>query len=167
MAAAWQTNGLPFPRALFAVAPATSIVPYVGLDQMSQATNVACIVGNVDTVVGRVGCDILFDGTPQLTGRRYLWQFSDAHGVPALVADHFEPSELRPYSDALDYFVTWRIADAMTDCAWRGTSCDVATPAAGILPLGAWSDGTPMIPVTVAIDQKPACPAGATAIGCP
>jgi acetyl esterase/lipase len=168
MAAGWPGNGLPFPRALFAVEPAApQAVPYVAMAQMPATTTVACLAGDADTVVGRLGCDAIFDGAPQVPGKRYLWMRSDAHGVPALAATHFEPSELHPYTDALDYFVSWRIADAMTDCAWRGTSCTVAAPAEPALALGTWSDGTPMVPVDVTIDRKGACPANSTASGCP
>lgn len=161
----WQASGLPAPRALFAVQPAThDAVPYTSLSQIPASTRVACWVGDEDTVVGRVGCDAIFTRTGHVPGRRYLWQRSDRRGAPWLVADHFQPSELTPYTDALDYLGTWRTADAMIDCAWRGTSCGVG--AGPLLGQGAWSDGASVTPALVSIDAVPACPAGSTAKGC-
>jgi acetyl esterase/lipase len=162
MADTWQANGLPFPRALFAVEPALDgVVPFTALDQIPTTTSVACLAGNDDTVVGRGGCDTIFQRATQVHGKRYVWFYSDDHGAPALVADHFAPSELTPYTDAFDFFLIWKITDAMRDCAFLGTSCAV-DPAV----LGTWSDGVPMTPATVTIDAAPPCPADSTAIGC-
>ncbi|MEO7730278.1 MAG: PA14 domain-containing protein [Kofleriaceae bacterium] len=161
MADTWQANALPFPRAMFAVEPAVdSVVPFTALDHIPATTAVACLVGNEDTVVGRGGCDTIFDRATQVPGKRYVWAFSDDHGTPGLVADHFAPSE-GGYTDALDYFLIWKLTDAMRDCAFASTSCGLAPRT-----LGTWSDGTPMAPATVTLDAKPACPAGSTAIGC-
>lgn len=162
MAGTWLSQALPFPRAVFAVEPATNrAVPYVGLAQIPAATAITCLVGNDDTVVGRQGCDDLFAGTPQVPGRRYVWAFSDAHGTPSLAADHFAPSELTPYTDALDFTLLWRLADALRDCAFANTTC-AFTPS-----LGTWSDGVALTPPRITIDAIPACPAASTAVGCP
>jgi dienelactone hydrolase len=165
MADGWEANGLPTPRAVFAVQPATDYaVPYTSLAQIPPSTRLACWVGDEDDVVGRIGCDAIFARTAHVPGRRYIWQPSDRHGAPVLVADHFQPSELTTYTDAYDYLGTWRVADAMIDCAWRGRSCEVG--AGPTLDLGAWSDGVPVHPARVTIDAVPACPAGSTASGC-
>lgn len=160
MAGTWFVNGLPFPRAVFAVQPATpDAVPFVGLEATPAATALTCLVGDADTVVGRIGCDALFARTGQVRGKRYVWMRSDGHGAPGLVADHFAPSELTPYTDALDFDVLWRIGDGLRDCAFTGTSCALG-------PAGAWSDGTPLVAPLVTIDAPPACPAGSTTRGC-
>jgi acetyl esterase/lipase len=162
MAGTWQLHQLPFPRAVFAVEPAEdAVVPFTALDRIPATTAIACLVGDEDTVVGRGGCDTIFERATQVRGKRYVWAFSDDHGAPVLAADHFAPSELTHYTDALDFFLIWKLTDAMRDCAFAGTSC-------GLDPrvLGVWSDGTAMVPATVAIDVAPPCPAGSTATGC-
>ena len=96
MADTWQQNALPFPRAMFSVEPATdNVVPFTALDKIPATTAVACLVGNEDTVVGRGGCDTIFDRAAQVPNKRYVWAFSDNHGAPALLADHFR-AERRP-----------------------------------------------------------------------
>ena len=162
MADTWQANALPFPRALFAVEPGiTPLAPLTGLDQIPPATPVTCLVGNEDTVVGRTACDVVFQRATQVRGKRYVWAFSDDHGTPGLVADHFAPSELTGYTDVLDFLLLWKIADAMRDCAFLGTSCNVDPTT-----LGSWSDGDPMVPATMTFDQARPYPAGSTAVGC-
>jgi hypothetical protein len=58
-------------------------------------------------------------------------------------------------------FLLWKIADAMRDCAFLGTSCTLDPTA-----LAAWSDGVPVVPPTLTIDTVPPCPASSTAVGC-
>ena len=99
--------------------------------------------------------------TPQITGKRYWWQRTDTHGAPDLDADHFQPSEAAGYIDALDTRGAWRIADEMIACAFTGASCG-----GGGVSQGAWSDGTPVTPLILAIDTLPACPPGSRARGC-
>ncbi|MEJ7596287.1 MAG: PA14 domain-containing protein [Kofleriaceae bacterium] len=162
MAGAAAAQGLPVARAVFPVQPAApAVVPFTDLPAIPATTRVGCFVGDADTVVGRLGCDAAFAGTPQITGKRYWWQFSDGHGAPRLVADHFQPSEAAGYIDALDTRGAWRIADDMISCAFTGTSCNATT-----VGQGAWSDGTPVHPLALTIDALPGCPAGSTATGC-
>jgi acetyl esterase/lipase len=165
MVDAYAANGLPLPRALFAVQPAAdNIVPYGPMTSIPATAKLACWAGEDDDVVGRLGCDTIISRATQVPGKRYIWQLSDDHGAPALAADHFQPSELTGYTDSLDYYGTWRIGDAMIDCAFRGTSCSIG--AGPTLDMGAWSDGVAVTPARAAIDSLPACPAGATAVGC-
>lgn len=161
MAGAAAANGLPTPRAVFPVEPAApTAVPYTDLATIPAATRIACWVGDDDNVTGRLGCDAVFAGTAHVSGKRYWWQFSDLHGSPTLVADHFQPSEAAGYIDTLDTHGAWRIADEMIACAFGGTSCGASTGQ------GAWSDGTPVRPLLLAIDAVPACPVGSHATGC-
>jgi hypothetical protein len=97
LADTWQAHALPVPRAMFAVEPAVdSVVPFTALDRIPASTAVACLVGDEDTVVGRGGCDTIFDHAGQVPGKRYVWAFSDDHGAPGLAADHFAPRAATP-----------------------------------------------------------------------
>jgi len=103
--------------------------------------------------------------------RNVLELESDDHGEPALIANHAapsayaggiapaEPSRLRVrfaqrlgggvadlrnagVVDAMDWYGTWKLFDALTDAAFHGTHRDVAlggSPAQ--TSMGAWSDG--------------------------
>lgn len=72
---------------------------------------------------------------------------SDAHGRPALAADHLAPLTATGV-DALDAYGTWRLVDALAAAAaGSAEGRAVATGADGAaLSLGTWSDGTPVAP---------------------
>ncbi len=67
-------------------------------------------------------------------------------------AENSEDMESRRHhmTDALDYYGTWRLFDALTDCAFYGKYCELAlfdTPKARFM--GKWSDGTPVKELTI------------------
>ena len=76
---------------------------------------------------------------------------SDAHGVPALKADHMTPLTWMGV-DALDTWGTWRLDDALRTYALTG-SPEAKAFAFGTDPaarsLGTWGDGAPMVPPAV------------------
>jgi hypothetical protein len=80
---------------------------------------------------------------------------SDDHGEPALLADHFVPltNGLDVSLDALDWYGTWKLTDALMACAFGGEWCEVAL---GNTPeqryMGAWSDGVPVTEAVVTDD---------------
>ncbi|MCK5458471.1 MAG: hypothetical protein KAI20_01155, partial [Thermoplasmatales archaeon] len=66
---------------------------------------------------------------------------------PDIVADHLAPVCLPFFStvDAMDYYSTWKLFDALTDYAFYGINgeyCLGNTPEQRFM--GLWSDGTPV-----------------------
>jgi hypothetical protein len=73
----------------------------------------------------------------------------DAHGSPALTADHGVcggPNNGQYAVDAYDWGFCWKVWDALRSCAYAGTYCRYAL---GNTPqhryIGTWSDGTPIV----------------------
>jgi dienelactone hydrolase len=111
--------------------------------------------------------------------RRVIELESDDHGVPALIANHAAPSayaagvtpaeptqarlriaerlgggtaDLRNagFVDAMDWYGTWKLFDALTDAAFYGTHREVALGgAAAQTSMGTWSDGVAVKPMRV------------------
>jgi hypothetical protein len=78
---------------------------------------------------------------------------SDTHGVPWLLATHEQAEAASPddaaYAsiapDALDWYGTWKLLDALMGCAFDGEWCEYAlgnTPEQRFM--GTWSDGVPV-----------------------
>jgi acetyl esterase/lipase len=113
------------------------------------------------------------------TNRNLIELESDDHGSPALVANHAAPSafpagagawtpspqrlrvaqwlgggtaDLRNAGavDAMDWYGTWKLFDALTDAAFYGTHRDVALGGSTAqTSMGVWSDGVPVKPMRV------------------
>ena len=97
-------------------------------------------------VAGNAFSKYLWDHTPQipLENKDYLILRSDFHGRPALIADHNTPVTGHDGSktNALDYYGTWKVFEALTCCAWYGTNCDYALGGGpNQITMGSWSDG--------------------------
>lgn len=165
----WSKNSLPKPKSLFLAEPynrsldssLTGIPPTIKMD---------CLVGDVDTTAGRVGCDLVWGRTGHIPAknRNYVWMFSDDHGSPALVADHRAPASTADGTvvDALDYYGFWKIGDALGHCGINGTECAYALGGtAKQKNMGKWSDGTPVKRLSVTTTE-PKCPVNSGAKGC-
>lgn len=162
----WAVEGLPQPKAILFAEPYERTID-ASLAGIPSTTRLDCIVGDVDTTTGRVGCDVLWDRTSHIptTNRNYVWMFGDTHGQPVLTAEHSAPDE-RSGSNALDWYGFWKLGDALRDCGIVGTSCSVALGnTAAQRSLGTWSDGVPVRQMSVTT-AKPPCPAGSGARGC-
>jgi len=94
----------------------------------------------------RLGIDIFESLDLPYPQKVYVRLNSDAHGQPAIVADHTAPAGGNGSGiDTIDYAL-WRYADILETCAVEHRACGT-----GILPaLGTWSDGTPVTPALVA-----------------
>jgi hypothetical protein len=86
-----------------------------------------------------------------LEDKDYVLVQGDAHGEPALVADHVLPQTKESTSDdtprpddALRIYGVYRNANALAACAMFGTHCDVDRTFMGV-----WSDEVPVTPATV------------------
>ncbi|MFF5261030.1 hypothetical protein ACFY4C_18995 [Actinomadura viridis] len=165
----WSAESLPEPKALMLAQPYFRALD-ASLEGIPSTTEIACVVGDVDTTTGRTGCDLIWDRTGHVPpgNRNYLWMFNDAHGTPALSADHRAPSSGNDGAvlDALDWNGFWKLGDGLRDCGFFGTGCEYAL---GNTPeqtsLGTWSDGVPVRPMSVTT-TKPPCPEGTLAKGC-
>jgi len=154
--AAATPAGLPAPAALMLVAPACC--PPVDLGAIPAATRVVLVRSADDEVIPESNLQWYWTS---LTGvpaerRAYLTLVSDAHGSPALVADHLLPvtddvDDPGARLDALDWYGTWRLLDALMACAFAGEWCEYAfgnTPQQRFM--GTWSDGVPVAEAVVA-----------------
>jgi Chlorophyllase enzyme len=147
MAALAEENGLPRPKAIMPVQP------FIRLDTMMKnfhdipaTTLLLVIVGEHDSVVGNFSGELIFSTSDQIPfdQKDFIIQRTDRHGSPALVANHLAPICIPNSSwiDAMDYYSTWKLFDALTDYAFYDTNHDFCF---GNTPeqrsMGYWSDG--------------------------
>jgi hypothetical protein len=94
----------------------------------------------------RVGNEVFEALTLPATQKHHVTLNTDVHGQPVLVADHTGPSGGNGTGvDAVD-FALWRDHDLLETCALSGgRDCRVDYSFTGT-----WSDGTPVVPATVA-----------------
>ncbi|MBI1369435.1 MAG: alpha/beta hydrolase fold domain-containing protein [Planctomycetes bacterium] len=181
LAAVASTVGLPTPRAIMSIEPGKTwgLPPpmAVVLDDLSAidaGTLMLAVIGDRDRVVFDVDAKrIIKESTAVPAANKNLVRLvSDDHGKPALDASHLAPVAIssggesrRPILkrgsntggiisvDALDYFGTWKLLDALTDAAFYGTHRNIAL---GNTPeqrdMGAWSDGTPVKRMEIVTD---------------
>ncbi len=102
------------------------------------------MVGDADGLVGSGTARAIWRDTKQVRERAFVTVCSDAHGMPALKADHLFPiSWSRAATDALDWSALWRTFDSLMDAAFSNK------PLAVDASMGAWSDGMPVAPMKV------------------
>jgi acetyl esterase/lipase len=158
---------VPQPRVLMCVEPGDSKGSHVArrfgrripsilgdYSTIPKDTLVLILVGDSDRFVGDRTARRIWRGIRHLPkeDRDFITVVSDDHGSPALRAGHFFPaapahSPLGRFAgvDALDYYGTWRLLDALADVAFHGTNRRTAlgnTPEQRFM--GTWSDGTPV-----------------------
>jgi hypothetical protein len=157
-AAVAAKEGLPVPIALLSTVPGCGCL----LDDLSAVpatTRLVVVVGSDDYFTGDADAKRIWAGLSQIPADRkdYVRMMSDNHGSPVLVADHPMPAtaEWGPL-DALDWYGTWKLFDALLDCAFAGQGCDTYfgdTPAERFM--GVWSDGVPVKEAQVTDDPGP------------
>ncbi|MCX6666391.1 MAG: alpha/beta hydrolase fold domain-containing protein [Euryarchaeota archaeon] len=150
MAALAEQEGLPIPKAIMPVQPAIAYTPEkVNFSTISNHTLMLVIVGENDTVVGNESGKTIFYGANNipLTQKDFVIQVTDAYGSPTLIADHLAPLAFRNNIggtvNAMDYYSTWKLFDALTDYAFFGTNeeyCLGNTSEQRFM--GLWSDDT-------------------------
>lgn len=153
-------------------------VPIVDLSPMPASTLFLVVVGADDHLAGQALGERLYGEAVQVpaANRNVIELESDHHGEPALIANHAAPSATlsgEPFPlpepgtraarwfnrpgrmhagavDALDWYGTWKLFDALTDAAFHGRDRAVAlggSPAQ--TSMGVWSDGVPVKPMRV------------------
>ncbi len=85
---------------------------------------------------------------------------TDNHGAPTLPADHPMPATgVFGRLDALDWYGTWKLLDALIACSIDGTWCEYAlgnTPEQRFM--GSWSDGMPVAELEATDDPSTLAP---------
>jgi len=149
MAAEALDSGLPLPKAIMPVQPAIPFGRSVDLSKIPNQTFMLVIVGKDDNIAGNhSGKKIFYDSIQvPLSQKDFVIQVTDTYGEPDLVADHLAPlcSPYHDTVDAMDYFSTWKLFDALTDYAFYGLNkeyCLDNTTQQRFM--GLWSDGTPV-----------------------
>jgi hypothetical protein len=169
MAAVAASEGLPEPKAIMPVESGISDFIKVDLSLIPETVLMLVVVGSEDTLVDDETSKLIFNQTPQipLQNKDFVTMFSDYHGYPPLIADHYAPvspderynmaDELRGLLlkgthsilgadiNALDYYGFWKLFDGLTDAAFYGKNREYALGnTAEQRFLGKWSDGTPV-----------------------
>ncbi len=149
MAAQALDEGLPVPKAIMPVQPAVVYEEGVDFANIPADTLMLVVVGENDIAVGNGSGKIIFNNATQipLSNKDFVIQVTDTYGEPDIVADHLAPVCLPFFStvDAMDYYSTWKLFDALTDYAFYGINgeyCLGNTPEQRFM--GLWSDGTPV-----------------------
>ena len=151
MAALAQTEGLPTPKAIMPVQPAYNWTTNPDLSLIPKTTLMVVVIGADDTFVGTYPGKTIFYEANQIPfdQKDFVIQVTDRYGSPDLVANHVAPlcmPGIFSYTvDALDYYSTWKLFDALTDYAFYSINkeyCLGNTPEQRFM--GLWSDGTPV-----------------------
>ena len=155
MAALAETNHLPTPRAVMPVQPfINNYTMMENFHNISSDVFLLVVVGEDDTVVGNASGKTIFLTADQipLENKDFVIQRTDRYGTPALIADHLAPVCIinSTLVNAMDYYSTWKLFDALTDYAFYGQNqqyCLGNTPEQRFM--GNWSDGTAVKELTV------------------
>jgi len=146
-----------------------AIVPVSDLGKVPRETLLLALAGDRDTICGDRDAKRIYNETKQVPAENkdYVLMVSDEHGGPALVADHFAPIAIsRAYDsgerppdarqgmffvksrtggetlNALDYYGTWKLLDALCEAAFEGKNRDAALGNTDAQrDMGEWSDG--------------------------
>ena len=180
MSTRYAMYGLPKPLTAFSMQPGAQIAALLlnNYNTMDVDIKYLVLVGTDDIIVGTTTGQQLYNETTSIpTSHKNLIQhYADTYGNPDITATHFDPlagdaafdngesnlfilaSGSGPV-DAYDYYCTWKLQDALMDCALHGTNCDVAFGDTYQQKfMGNWSDGTPVRPLVVTPSSNNAIP---------
>ena len=167
LAATAERDALPQASALFVVLPGSAdfIRDEVALEPLASIpaeTLLLTLAASDDSISGETDARRIYLGSTAvgIENKDFLLMHSDAHGTPELSANHLAPMaiderytedvaygevEAQRHADALDYFGTWKLFDALCDASFLGTNREYAL---GNTPeqrhMGTWSDGHPV-----------------------
>ncbi len=171
----YKKMGIPQPKALLLCAPGTGPLNGARLSSYKNLpadTKLVIVSSTEDHVVGEPFQRLIFSSAKNTPARNFIRLYRDDHGSPALTAGHNEcyslnekydcgmrnPTIYRSFftgkTDAVDYYVYWKILDGLLDCVHNGANCEYAL---GNTPqqtsLGNWSDGTPIKKLEVTLPK--------------
>lgn len=180
MATYANSMGLPQPKAIMLAEPGhgNALGANILADDFSPIpsdTLIVIVVGNDDKEVGDTTARNIMGLIHQIDSdnKQLLTMYSDYHGEPSLVADHYAPVSpddrygtdtgelgewLREMAenitggevDTLDYYGFWKLFDGLIDTAFYGKNREYAfdnTPEQQFM--GKWSDGTSVVGLSV------------------
>ncbi|MCL6582535.1 MAG: alpha/beta hydrolase [bacterium] len=168
IAASWaaEQDGAPAVKAIMSVEPGgVPALPLEDLSLIAADTLLLTVVGDQDQIAGSRDARKIFYRTSQIPpqNKDFITLVSDQYGEPALIADHFAPTcelpigssflpslsevfgSLKYATNALDFYGTWKLFDALTEAAFYGKNREYAlgnTPQQRFM--GEWSDGRPV-----------------------
>jgi acetyl esterase/lipase len=150
MAVLAESEGLPIPKAIM---PVQAGFWLTNLSLIPGSILMIVVFGEDDPLVKEWMEKQIFYGADKipLENKDFVTQITDKYGKPDLIADHSAP--LTPTiplagfgkTDAMDYYSTWKLFDALTDYAFYGINrqyCFGNTSEQRFM--GLWSDGTPV-----------------------
>jgi acetyl esterase/lipase len=150
MAVLAESEGLPIPKAIM---PVQAGFWLTNLSLIPGSILMIVIYGEDDPLIKKWMEKQIFYGADKipLENKDFVTQVTDTYGKPDLIADHSAP--LAPTiplagfgkTDAMDYYSTWKLFDALTDYAFYGINreyCFGNTSEQRFM--GLWSDGTPV-----------------------
>jgi hypothetical protein len=158
-------EGLPVPQAILStVAYDAGTAP--DLSAIPASTRVIVLVGQDDVDWGDRGARRLWAALTSVPNdhRDFVRLMSDLHAFPSLFADHSTPSTaVYGTLNALDWYGTWKLGDALMTCAFAGQDCEYALGNTSEQRfMGYWSDGVPVTELEVTDDPGPPDPATPT-----
>lgn len=171
MSTRYALYGLPKPLTAFSMQPGAQIAALLlsNYNMMDADIKYLVLVGNDDIIVGTTTGEQLFNETTAIptSHKNLIKHYADTYGNPDVTATHFDPlagdaafdngesnlfiiaSGAGPV-DAYDYYCTWKLQDALMDCALHNQNCEVAFGDTHDQKfMGNWSDGTPVRPLEV------------------
>jgi len=155
VAALAQQYGLPVPKSIMSVEPRkVPMLSLVDFSTISPRTLLLVIAADRDTLSADDAIG-LFRSTIRIPfqNKDFITLVSDEYGQPSLIADHLAPVcnaagtgiFMKGDTNALDYYGTWKLLDALTNAAFYGKNREYAL---GNTPqqryMGKWSDGKPV-----------------------
>ncbi len=165
IAALATEQGLPPVRAALSSQPGITwgliYLPLADLSKISPGTLLLAIAGTADTVVYDIDARRIYQESINVpaTNKDFVLMRSDAHGSPALTADHYASCATTnaPFPpDTLDYYGFWKLFDALSDAAFYGSEREYALRGGfQQTSLGLWSDGQPVKPLVSASQPVP------------
>jgi acetyl esterase/lipase len=144
-----ESEGVPIPKAIM---PVQAGFQQTNLSLIPGPTLMIVIYGEDDPIAEEWREKQIYYGADKipLENKDFVTQVTDTYGYPDLIADHSAP--LTPAiplaglkTDAIDYYSTWKLFDALTDYAFYGINreyCFGNTSEQRFM--GLWSDGTPV-----------------------
>ena len=149
-ALAARAEHLPIPKAVMSVQPGQGprgnmkLVPMGDCGKFAAEMKLIVVVGAADNIVGTDTARDIWRGTKQAGDRAFVTMQSDAHGSPSLDSGHLSPVSWNGLmTDAVDWYGYWKLLDSLMDAAFSGK------PLAVDPKMGAWSDGTAVVPMKV------------------
>jgi dienelactone hydrolase len=147
-----RQSGLPVPKAIMSVEPRR--IPMLALEDFSKIPSRALLLVVAGDRDGLSANDavMLFRSITQIPfqNKDFVTLVSDDYGTPSLIADHLAPvcnavgtgMFLTGDTNALDYYGTWKLLDALTDAAFYGKNREYALGNTQQQRyMGKWSDG--------------------------